>query len=363
MTELAWMTALRHETDLSIPIPIPMKDGPLVGQIETPELDEVRCVVCFTFARGTTPVDSSDGNSDVGNLISAIEPIPDGITIPLFKGAAVMMDRHDRSKNAPSKMTRADRQMYRNVGTIMAKMHVQSQHWKKPSYFKRMNWGFGGTFGKDNNFYGAAYNDPKWVTVQDAMTLNMVVDEIFFRLRKYGKSPDRWGMIHSDLRAANLLQDGDKITVLDFDDCGEGWYMYDIAGAVALMEHRADLQEIVDEILAGYETIRPLSDADKAEIPTFIMMRRLGMLQSLICRIGCVAGGSGEAAELTPEILAFYEKGTVVLGKRYLHDCEILDKAEAAAQAEAEAASAKAAAAGAVAESGSGSSAAAAMSA
>ena len=125
-------------------------------------------------------------------------------------------------------------------------------------------------------------------------------------------------MIHSDLRTANLLKDGDTITVLDFDDCGMGFYMYDVAGAVALMEHRPDLKEIVDEILKGYEPVRPLSEADKTEIPTFIMLRRIGMLQSLICRIGCVAGGSGEACELTAEILEFYARGTVELAKKYL---------------------------------------------
>lgn len=327
MSELAWMSALRRDTDLSIPAPIPLRDGSFVGLVETPELGEVRCVVCFTFAKGRAPVDSSDGNAEVGDLISAIEPIPDGITIPLFRSAAVILDKYER-RNVQTKLSDADRQMYRTVGVIMAKMHVQSGQWQKPSYFTRMNWGFEGTFGEWNNFYGAKYNDPAWISPQDAMTLNMVVDQIYNRLRAYGKTPDRWGVIHSDLRAANLLQDGDVMTVLDFDDCGEGWYMYDIAGAVALMEHRADLFDIVAEIVAGYETVRPLSNEDKAEIPTFIMMRRLGMLQSLICRIGCVAGGSGEVAELTPEILAFYAKGTVVLGKRYLHLCTLNEEAE-----------------------------------
>ncbi|MNI97203.1 hypothetical protein D3C73_1558030 [compost metagenome] len=52
------------------------------------------------------------------------------------------------------------------------------------------------------------------------------------------------------------------------------------------------------------------------------MMRRIGMLQSLICRIGAVIPGDGEAVELTPEILAFYAKGTVVLAKEYLKKCK-----------------------------------------
>ena len=178
----------------------------------------------------------------------------------------------------------------------MAEMHRQAEHWQKPSFYSRIDWGFDGTFGDWNNFYGATYRNTKWLTEKEIAVLDEVKEEIRERLALYGESPDHYGMIHSDLRTANLLKDGDTITVLDFDDSGMGFYMYDVAGAVALMEHRPDLKEIVDEILKGY----------------------IGMLQSLICRIGCVAGGSGEAAELTAEILEFYARGTVELGKKYL---------------------------------------------
>lgn len=318
-TELTWMRALREETDLSLPEAIPMKDGGLIATIETKELCEERHVVCFTFAEGRPPVDSSDGNGDVGALIAKIEKIPDSITIPVFKSAAVVSDAIGQHQHG-SKMQEKDRRIYQMVGSIMAKMHVQSLHWKKPDFYHRISWDFDGTFGRKNNFYDTTYADPKWLSARDIEVLNQARETIRCRLALYGEGRQRYGMIHSDLRTANLLFDGKTMTVLDFDDCGMGWYMYDIAGAVALMEHRPDLSEIVNEILKGYENIRPLEEADKEEIPTFIMMRRIGMLQSLICRIGCVMGGSGEACELTPEILAFYAKGTVRLAERYIEE-------------------------------------------
>ena len=318
-TELCWLTDLKRDTDISLASPIPMENGELVATIETPVLEEKRHVVCFSFAKGKAPVDSSDGNGDVGDLIARIEKIPDSITIPTFRVASVLTDFIGGMKSS-SALTDEDRAMYRMVGEIMAKIHRQSRQWKRPDYFERMEWGFDGTFGAWNNFYGATYADPKWLSQKDIGVLDQAKELIRRRLALYGERPDRYGMIHSDLRTANLLKDGDAITVLDFDDCGMGWYMYDVAGAVALMEHRADLQDIVEEILKGYEAIRPLSEEDKEEIPTFIMMRRIGMLQSLLFRIGCVVGGSGEAAELTPEILAFYAEGTVILARRYLEE-------------------------------------------
>ena len=318
-TELQWLTDLKRDTDISLASPIPMTNGELVATIETPELEEKRHVVCFSFAKGKAPVDSSDGNGDVSDLIAKIEKIPDSITIPTFRAASVLTDFIGGMKSSTA-LTEEDRAMYRMVGEIMAKIHRQSEQWRRPAFYERMEWGFDGTFGKWNNFYGASYADPQWLSAKDIAVLDEAKELIRRRLALYGERPDRYGMIHSDLRTANLLKDGDTITVLDFDDCGMGWYMYDVAGAVALMEHRPDLQDIVEEILKGYEAIRPLSEEDKAEIPTFIMMRRIGMLQSLLFRIGCVMGGSGETAELTPEILAFYAEGTVILARRYLEE-------------------------------------------
>ena len=317
-TELQWLLDLKKETNLSLATPIPSTNGLYVETIDTPEMKEERNVVCFEFAKGSAPKDSSDSNEGVGNLISKIDKIPDKITIPLFKKAAVLYAQIGKL-NSKSPLTDADRKLYQQVGAIAASIHKQSKSWSYPAFYERMEWNFDGTFGKKwNNFYGVSYRSPKWLSKEDIGILDLCVDFIDKRLKAYGKEPDRYGMIHSDLRTANLLKEGETITVLDFDDCGKGWYMYDIAGAVALMEHRPDLKEIVNEVVNGYQTILPISKEDHNEIMTFILMRRIGMLQSLIGRIGCVMGGSGEAAELTPEILAFYAKGTVVMAKDYI---------------------------------------------
>ncbi len=38
------------------------------------------------------------------------------------------------------------------------------------------------------------------------------------------------------MRLANLLIDGDRVTLIDFDDCGFGWFMYDFAAAISFFE-------------------------------------------------------------------------------------------------------------------------------
>src|SRR5260221_13336109 len=72
------------------------------------------------------------------------------------------------------------------------------------------------------------------------------------RLASYGRGEDRFGMIHADVRLANLLADGDDIQVIDFDDCGFGWFMFDLATAVSFMEHDPRVPELCDAWVRGY---------------------------------------------------------------------------------------------------------------
>ena len=134
MTEFAWIQALQKETDVSLATPIPMQNGDLVATIHTDSLNEDRLVDCSTFMPGKPPMDSSDGNGDVGAMIAKIEKIPDSITLPLFKALASAYAWYG-SVNPRSHMTKEDREMYRTVGHIMAEMHRQAEHWQKPSFY------------------------------------------------------------------------------------------------------------------------------------------------------------------------------------------------------------------------------------
>ena len=80
------------------------------------------------------------------------------------------------------------------------------------------------------------------------------------------------------MRLANLLVHDGETRVIDFDDCGFSWFMYDLATALTFMEDRADVMELVDAWLTGYQKVRSLSREEVAEIPTFLMLRRMMVL-------------------------------------------------------------------------------------
>ncbi len=98
------------------------------------------------------------------------------------------------------------------------------------------------------------------------------------RLSAYGRQDDKYGLIHADMRLANLLIDGGRTRLIDFDDCGFGWFMYDFAAGISFMEDHPQVPALREAWLEGYQDVRPLSEADRDEIDSFIMLRRLALL-------------------------------------------------------------------------------------
>ena len=112
------------------------------------------------------------------------------------------------------------------------------------------------------------------------------------RLERYGTNENNFGLIHADLRLANLLIEGDQIKVIDFDDCGFGWHLHDLASALSFIEDKPPIvPKLVNAWLAGYKKVLPFNDTDFEEIDTFIMMRRL-QLTAWLCISSGIRSGS-----------------------------------------------------------------------
>ena len=75
------------------------------------------------------------------------------------------------------------------------------------------------------------------------------------------------------LTPESLLVDGDRITLLDFDDAGYGWHLFDIATALAMATLREDFDGLRDAFVAGYRRQRQLTDEHLARLPLFLALR------------------------------------------------------------------------------------------
>jgi Ser/Thr protein kinase RdoA (MazF antagonist) len=194
------------------------------------------------------------------------------------------------------------------LGEVTARMHGHARTWTRPTFFTRFTWDFQTSLGEAK---------PHWGRWRDGMGVDAAMEKLFGRtvavigrrLAAYGQDPDRFGLIHCDLRLANLLIDNGSVKVIDFDDCGFGWYMYDAATPVSFYEHEPQVPGLIEAWKAGYRKVLALSKEDEQEIPTFIMLRRLLLVAWI---------GSHAETDLARSMGLPYTEGTVGLCEDYL---------------------------------------------
>ena len=102
-----------------------------------------------------------------------------------------------------------------------------------------------------------------------------------------------FGLIHNDLHFANfLIQPAGQVSIIDFDDCGYGWYAMDVAMAlfdVLVLYNPADEDErqqfayrFMSGYLAGYRQENPLPLFWLSQIPRFLKLKELCIYATLI---------------------------------------------------------------------------------
>ena len=135
------------------------------------------------------------------------------------------------------------------------------------------------------------------------------------RLAEFGCATDRFGLIHADLRMANLMIDpqvhSGPITVIDFDDCGWSWYLADLGAVVSFIEDTPAAEAMIAGWLAGYRESRELPAEHLGMIPTFVTLRRLQLTAWV---------ASHAHADSAIEFTDGFTDGTARLAVRYLSD-------------------------------------------
>lgn len=172
--------------------------------------------------------------------------------------------------------TEIDPRAFAQLGEVTARLHQHSKSWEKPAGFKRIVWDHQTMIGEHGHW--GRWQDAPGLRVEDRPLIEKTLARVDRILQKYGKHPRRYGLIHADLRLTNLLLHKGETRVIDFDDCGMGWYMHDAAAAISFVEHHPRAQEWVEHWLAGYQRVIPLGEECLAVIPTMIIQRRIQLL-------------------------------------------------------------------------------------
>lgn len=168
-----------------------------------------------------------------------------------------------------------DRTTFYALGALIASLHDKAATLQRPAS-ARPAWDADGLVGRT-----AVWGDPRRAFADGAPGFD-AVDQAMPLLRailvEYGKRPDRYGPIHADFTPENVLVHGSQMSVIDFDDSGDGYYLFDLATAAFFYLPHPSYGEVVSALFAGYSSVRPIQDEHRALWRPLLVARGLTYL-------------------------------------------------------------------------------------
>ena len=109
-----------------------------------------------------------------------------------------------------------------------------------------------------------------------------------------GTDCGRYGLIHADPSFGNVLFDGAIPYLIDFDDFGYGYYVFDLAVVLAGAWGKPDFEENRAALFEGYGQIRELSQAEMGHCPQPWQRERHRSFSGLRLRHHSIRGLKGQ---------------------------------------------------------------------
>jgi Ser/Thr protein kinase RdoA (MazF antagonist) len=219
-SELTWLAAL-SQAGVPVPNPVPTREGELLTRIATPGVPKGKIVSMMRWINGRR----------------------------LTKG---FREHHLRA-----------------LGEIVARLHAFSAEWQPPEGFPRPHWDWEGQLG------GRQFRLPLEELVATMPDIyrepfQMVSEQVKQVTKGFGKDTDAYGLIHSDLYPENMLFKGQQVFPIDFEDCGYGYWIWDIAIALCSWPWTEEWYWMREAFLDGYYQIRTLPETQLQYLDLFM---------------------------------------------------------------------------------------------
>ena len=223
-SELTWITALNKELGLPVPEPVSNLDGHLITTISTPGVPQGKVVSLMRWVDGRHYAETS------------------------------LRPHHAKA-----------------WGQLTGRMHQFAAQWTPPDDFKRFHWDWDGQLG--NGVLRTPVNEvvaSMPIDIQKPFTI--ISKQLKDVLKSIGKGPDAFGMIHSDMYLENVLFKAGKPRLIDFEDCGFGYWMLDIGIVLAQFRWTDQWERIREAFLDGYLQMHSLPALQLEQIDLFMAM-------------------------------------------------------------------------------------------
>lgn len=225
--EVEWLSALLRDTNLLVPKPIPDKQGNLISKIED------RYCVLYEWLEGER----------VSQIMSS--------------------------------------KIARQVGEMMAKLHLHASNYdsgdrlKNSTHDKALDCFDGDYFFGSNSWW---QTKAKEQLPNDFEKMIPAVEKAKHLIESLSKSPDQFGMIHSDLHFSNIIYNGEKFAIIDFGDCAMGYYLMDIAVTETEFKDYSNADQLIPAFRESYQSCRGYFPSSE-DVRTFEVMNGLLFLE------------------------------------------------------------------------------------
>jgi amicoumacin kinase len=153
----------------------------------------------------------------------------------------------------------------RLAGRAMGRLHAEGQGYAPPGNFQRSPWW-------EDRWSRFAALVPE--REREAWQL---FEELQAWTRTLPRDPAVFGLIHGDFTILNMRFLPERVTLFDFDSCGEHWYGYELATFLHYFggQDAASRRQAYDDVLDGYTETAAPDARTLAALPLFGKMRLL----------------------------------------------------------------------------------------
>jgi Ser/Thr protein kinase RdoA (MazF antagonist) len=257
--ELQWLLAIRRDTSLIVPTPVPAPDGSLVQEIPVPGEPTPRQCVLFHWVPG------------------------------IFQDETL----------TPQDVQR--------VGAFMAQLHCHAEQFitsRTPQPTRRA------LFCDVHTWLHTPRQVAIYYSSEELAVFAAAAQRVQTAICQLGEGKDVFGFIHADLHQWNYIFHHEEVCAIDFDDCGWGYYTYDMAVTLSYLEARPAFPTLQEAFLRGYQRVRPLPRSYPECLEVFLAARILLMVPWLLHlpQLSSVAWGPAYLQQAVGRLRRFLEQ-------------------------------------------------------
>ena len=172
--------------------------------------------------------------------------------------------------------------IYFLLGGLIAQIHNASDTFELPMGFERHRWDIAGFLG-ENPLWGRFWDNPA-LAPDDRKYLLDLKAVLTTHLQEFLADEGDFGLIHADVISENVLVEKGQPTIIDYDDAGFGFRMYDLAVPLYRFYPSPNFSGLADLLQKGYTVYRPLPGNSVDWLLSFILLRRLALLGWVVPR-------------------------------------------------------------------------------